>query len=670
MSAVARLGKIHRIFHTAPNFIKATPLKLVGRTETEMRARTASIFKRFGLNLTAYAIDHNKIDELELQRMTASMRAELTPVLEAEFIRVYKGLGSNGENWKVLAQGEQPRMAAEQWGEKNLVKQTFTPIQNVTRDTLQKGVDFLLKNPGKQNYAEALLKMDPAFSDFRAVRIAVTEATRARSSATREFVNGLTKYGYGYIAYWNTYVTNVCPICEGLDGKVFKFDEGDYPEGPPAHPNCRCKILVEEDPNAPDKPIPPEPIVKPPKLRKVRAKPKPAPVPPPVAPPPVIPPPVAPPVQRGPGELGPKATEAVQKIFDALKKSNARARIHGAPTTYELRHLWGEAKKATNQLNAEVLQAIADGTGTAYPVRKRPGETSNELNTRQNQWALRFPYHVTERQARWAYEKARLDFSRRPDVREALKQMDGGVQTLCGNVKLHLGNGSGPTVKAKGFKNALGSAGIRNTEYLEFLEYSGLIVSKSNQNISPYTHGRGQGNDLVVRFEIYERIRSFSELAKLHLQYDLGRDIFVHEMGHQFESAMAFPDPAYPGVVIRWVEAANEFRKQRWAASTDPDGNTWRSLKILNAAYGDGYDASEKSKTDDFTEAYIGKDYGGSATDATEVISSGLERLINDPATFYATDPDYFRFIVSTINGETYIAQGKRTGNVALFEAP
>ena len=38
---------------------------------------------------------------------------------------------------------------------------------------------------------------------------------------------------------------HVCPICGPLDRTLFKNYSDQYPDGPPAHPNCRCDIGVE-----------------------------------------------------------------------------------------------------------------------------------------------------------------------------------------------------------------------------------------------------------------------------------------------------------------------------------------------------------------------------------------------------------------------------------------
>lgn len=43
---------------------------------------------------------------------------------------------------------------------------------------------------------------------------------------------------------------------------------------------------------------------------------------------------------------------------------------------------------------------------------------------------------------------------------------------------------------------------------------------------------------------------------------------------------------------------------------------------------------------------YMGKDYGG---EATELLTRGIERLHADPVEFMQNDPEYFRFILQTL---------------------
>jgi hypothetical protein len=104
------------------------------------------------------------------------------------------------------------------------------------------------------------------FSGRRAEVIAATEITRAVSAAELEArrVNaqlaagrtrpaeapalppsdrGLTVVQDGLVAVWITERDDrVCPICSPLDRQREESWIGQYPFGPPAHPNCRCYL--------------------------------------------------------------------------------------------------------------------------------------------------------------------------------------------------------------------------------------------------------------------------------------------------------------------------------------------------------------------------------------------------------------------------------------------
>jgi len=45
---------------------------------------------------------------------------------------------------------------------------------------------------------------------------------------------------------WNTANDElVCPICGPLNEQPEDVWSGDFPDGPPAHPNCRCGASLE-----------------------------------------------------------------------------------------------------------------------------------------------------------------------------------------------------------------------------------------------------------------------------------------------------------------------------------------------------------------------------------------------------------------------------------------
>jgi hypothetical protein len=85
------------------------------------------------------------------------------------------------------------------------------------------------------------------FSAGRAAQVAITETTRAitqgEAGAARLIASRL---GSRMVRRWRTERdADVCPICKPLDGKEEFGADGfaaTIPEGPPAHPSCRCEV--------------------------------------------------------------------------------------------------------------------------------------------------------------------------------------------------------------------------------------------------------------------------------------------------------------------------------------------------------------------------------------------------------------------------------------------
>jgi len=100
----------------------------------------------------------------------------------------------------------------------------------------------------------------------RAERIATTETTRAGTQASEVAVARNIAVGViaatqideddeligerepiEYDERWNAINdSRTCQICAALDGKLRPDWSQQYPQGPPAHPNCRCFIDYEE----------------------------------------------------------------------------------------------------------------------------------------------------------------------------------------------------------------------------------------------------------------------------------------------------------------------------------------------------------------------------------------------------------------------------------------
>jgi hypothetical protein len=110
------------------------------------------------------------------------------------------------------------------------------------------------------------MDFDRVFSPRRAEAIAATEVTRAitqgetaarfeiyaEDPANRANFQGGDSppiiISDGLVAIWQTEEDGrVCPLCGPLNGKPAKDWIGQFPQGPPAHVNCRCWLIYESE---------------------------------------------------------------------------------------------------------------------------------------------------------------------------------------------------------------------------------------------------------------------------------------------------------------------------------------------------------------------------------------------------------------------------------------
>ena len=218
---------------------KALTLRTKG--EKAVAKRVTAVFNKYGATIKAQAakgiVDYDTTD-----KMFAAMGKSLSPVLENIFNVQARG---------VLAVStsdipeERFTTASFDWAEKEAGytlprEMNGTTIKNLRRIAEQIGQDPSL------SAAEITAALYPTFSPYRAAMTAVTEVTRAKAAANNECFDILTEYGEKVVRRWSTYMDErVCPICRPLDNKKEKVYAIAFKEGPPAHPNCRCRIGVE-----------------------------------------------------------------------------------------------------------------------------------------------------------------------------------------------------------------------------------------------------------------------------------------------------------------------------------------------------------------------------------------------------------------------------------------
>jgi len=153
---------------------------------------------------------------------------------------------------------------------------------------------------------------------------------------------------------------------------------------------------------------------------------------------------------------------------------------------------------------------------------------------------------------------------------------------------------------------------------------------------------KGQDGQIHVNWSVVpddEAHRSYAsrESHEIRLDRSKGRNVAIHEWGHQIEYHV-------PGV----ESVSNEFLRHRVGNET---------LVRLRDMFPDaGYRDDEFGRGDEFGKAfgerskwYVGKDYGGNGT--TEIVAMGLEQLCLDPIEFAINDPEFFKFILGILDG-------------------
>jgi len=136
-------------------------------------------------------------------------------------------------------------LAALDWAEK-WTYELISGIDSTIRDIVQRAMSSYTETPGMtRGQLEELLQH--GFNEYRASMIAVTETTRAYAMATNQYQYLLQEEaGLRMDRIWQTNADElVCPICGPLNQQPEKIWLADFPDGPPAHVNCRCFLTLE-----------------------------------------------------------------------------------------------------------------------------------------------------------------------------------------------------------------------------------------------------------------------------------------------------------------------------------------------------------------------------------------------------------------------------------------
>jgi len=171
-----------------------------------------------------------------------SLREIIKPVLDTELnTTMGKRIDRIGTQFGIpMDTGDQSRYIQD-WL-LDYTPKTTDKIDQTTADRIKPIIEMFRTTPGMtiQDIEAAVL---PLSDPVRAKMIAITETTRASSQATTSYKDYLAQRGIQMIRVWNTEndeIVKKCPICYPLNGKTEDVWGSEYPDGAPAHVNCRC----------------------------------------------------------------------------------------------------------------------------------------------------------------------------------------------------------------------------------------------------------------------------------------------------------------------------------------------------------------------------------------------------------------------------------------------
>jgi SPP1 gp7 family putative phage head morphogenesis protein len=159
----------------------------------------------------------------------------------------------------------------------------------------------------------------------------------------------------------------------------------------------------------------------------------------------------------------------------------------------------------------------------------------------------------------------------------------------------------------------------------KFPDSQAVAIRTATQTVRDFI-GEGLFDSLTLEARKIRGNRSYYLGGSIHLSKHATKNVVAHEIGHWLED------------VDKDLNAkAIAFRRAR------TEGETQVQLRKLTG--NKGYRANEYTMKDRFRDPYAGKLY--QMNKHTEIISMGLQWMIEDPVSFASEDADYFDFIFS-----------------------
>ena len=216
-------------------------LQLRTKAEKAVAAKVRSVFRQYGNQIKAQAAA-GIVDHVAANEMFTTLAQKITPVLKNVYTTQIQATETETG---VPLDTERYKTAAQEWAEKYSYGELKSGLTKTTIDNVQRMVGKLVQDPSLTP-ATVAAGLFPTFSDYRVAMIATTEVTRAKAAAVNGYYDGLYADGLDVVRRWSTKLDEkVCPICGPLDNKKEETYKKKFNDGPPAHPNCRCRIGVE-----------------------------------------------------------------------------------------------------------------------------------------------------------------------------------------------------------------------------------------------------------------------------------------------------------------------------------------------------------------------------------------------------------------------------------------
>ena len=234
-----------------------TYIDLPDRTDREagIADAIAVLFGKWGAEIERrLTYDDKTNDDFPLtfwQDMQIELAAELSPHLESTYLAgvVAVGMFATDEGRIQREAKEWAKDRADQLASA-FVNRSIEEWKRFESQLSMVDQNGLVVVAGIGAAAVAGLASSRLFTESRATSIAITETTAAFSrgelDTLRRVQDNRRIIGELDTAIAVTWYTKdddrVCPTCSGLHGKPIEEWEVDFPDGPPAHVNCRCVL--------------------------------------------------------------------------------------------------------------------------------------------------------------------------------------------------------------------------------------------------------------------------------------------------------------------------------------------------------------------------------------------------------------------------------------------